>query len=350
MSNSPSLSFGVIGAGDIAALHAEELLKQPGVKIAAVAEPDAARRGAFASRFAVPVATADWKELLQDQRLNAVLILTPHHLHHPMVVAALKARKHVICEKPMARTVSECDGMLAEAASAGRGLYITHNVRNWFFPRTVMGRIAEGAIGRPTLGTFQWFTDEIARLDDPRHWKGTVDRSGGGVFIDGGCHVSDLGNAFFGPARRVAAAGRRLVAALPDRGEDNGAFIVDYVSGATGTFSLSFTNGKAYRGERFGAGMLADVWGTEGHLEGGYLVRDSTIHHFCHEHHPGADEVLHTAPQDPDRGIDGEFVRSILTGARPPVTAVDARNAVAVVEAAYRSLRSGAMEDVDWRS
>ena len=350
MSNPASLTFGVIGAGDIAALHAETLLSEPEVKIAAVAEPDGPRRDAFATRFKVQTATADWRELLQDQRLNAILILTPHHLHHPMVTAALKARKHVICEKPMARTVSECDGMLAEAASAGRGLYIAHNLRNVFFPRTVMARIAAGAIGRPTLGSFQWFTDEISRLDDPRHWKGTVDRSGGGVFIDGGCHVSDLGNLFFGPARRVAAMGRRMVAALPDRGEDNGAFLVEYASGATCTFALSFTNGKAYRGERFGAGMFADIWGTDGHLEGGYLVQDADMQHFCHEHRAGQGEVRHPVPEGVERGIDKEFVRSILTGAPPPISAVDARNAVAVVEAAYRSTRSGRIEDVDWRS
>jgi len=350
MSRAHPLGIAVFGAGDIAVRHAEALRVEPGVRLTAVAEPEAARREAFAARYGIERTAADYRELLRMEGVDAVLILTPHHLHHPMVLESLRARKHVICEKPMGRTAAECDAMLAEAASTGCSLYITHSLRCDFFYQTAMRRIGEGAIGRPILGSFRWFTDELVRLDDPRHWKGTVDRSGGGVFIDGGCHVADLGNAFFGRARRVSASGSRLVAALPDRGEDNGAFVVEYFSGATCAFALSFTAGRAFRRERFGAGMNADIYGTEGHLEGGYLLRDADFRRFCIEHRPGRDDVTYPPPREEDRTIDSDFVRSILTGAPPPVTAMDARNAVAVVEAAYRSLRSGRIEDVDWRS
>jgi predicted dehydrogenase len=350
MSPSATLSLAIVGAGDIASRHADALREENGVRLAAVAEPDAGRRTAFAERYGIKQAVADYRQLLRDETIGAVLILTPHHLHHPMVVEALRARKHVICEKPMARTVAECDAMLAEAASSGAGLYVTHSLRTDFFYRTASRRIAEGAVGRLVLGSFRWFTDEIARLDDPRHWKGTVDRSGGGVFIDGGCHVADLGNAFFGRARQVAAGGSRLVAALPDRGEDNGCFIVEYSSGASCAFSLSFTAGKAFRRERFGAGMNADLYGTEGHLEGGYLLRDTVFQRWCTEHRPGADDLRHPPPEGEDRVIDRDFLRSIREGAPSPVTALDARNAVAVVEAAYRSMRSGRIQEVDWRA
>jgi len=345
-----SLRIGVIGAGDIACRHAEGLRREPNVRLVAVAEPDPGRRMEFASRYGIERATADYRELLRGNGLDAVLVLTPHHLHQPMVVEALRARKHVICEKPMARTAAECDAMLAEAASSGAALFITHSLRCDFFYQTAARRIAEGALGRPVLGSFRWFTDEIERLDDPRHWKGTLDRSGGGVFIDGGCHVADLGNAIFGKALRVSAAGARLVARLPDRGEDNGCLLVEYASGATCSFSLSFTAGKAFRKQRFGAGMMVDLYGTEGHLEGGYLLVDDKFRRWCTEHHPGSEAIHYPPPEDEDRTIDRDFVCSILTGARPPVTAVEARNAVAVVEAAYRSMQSGRIEDVDWRA
>src|SRR5688572_15294489 len=115
MSPSTTLRIGVIGAGDIAVRHAEALRGEPGVRLVAVAEPDAGRREAFASRYQLERATPDYQQLLREDGVEVVLILTPHHLHRPMVVDALRARKHVICEKPMARTVEECEAMLAEA-------------------------------------------------------------------------------------------------------------------------------------------------------------------------------------------------------------------------------------------
>jgi len=348
MSGARTLSIGVIGAGDVAWRHIEGL-RGEAVRFVALAEPDRARREEFAARYGIGRAVADWRELLGSDEIDTVLVLTPHHLHHPMVVEALRARKHVICEKPMARNVAECDAMLAEAARSGRALHITHSLRADFVYQTVSRRIAEGALGRLLLGSFRWFTDELWRLDDPRHWKGTVDRSGGGVFIDGGCHVADLGNAFFGRALRVSAAGARLVAALPDRGEDNGAFLVEYESGATCVFALGFTAGTAFRREKFGAGMNVDLYGTEGHFEGGYLLRDMVFTRWCVERRSGSDPIQHPPPEGADHTVDRYLVRAILGGAAPPVTAVDARNAVAVVEAAYRSMRSGRIEEVDWR-
>ncbi len=349
MNRPASLTIGLIGAGDIASRHAEELRDERRVRIAAVAEPHAGRRAEFASRFEIPRQTGEYRELLSEPAIDLVLILTPHHLHLPMVLDSLKAGKHVICEKPMGRTLAECDAMLAAAASSGKKLFITHNLRGDFFYRTARRRIDSGAVGRLLLGSFRWFTDEIARLEDPGHWKGTVDRSGGGVFIDGGCHVADLGNAFFGRARKVAAAGKRLVASRDDRGEDNGGFIVHYDSGATATFALSFTAGKGFRASRFAAGMNVDLFGTEGHLEGAYLLRDEVLRRWCIERRPGVEPIHHPPPESSPHSNDGDFVRALLDGAPPPLTAVDARNAVAVVEAAYRSMRTGRIEDVDWR-
>ncbi len=349
MDKASALRIGVIGAGDVAAWHADGLLAEPGAKLVAVSEQDPERLAAFAGKYGIEHKATDWRELIKEDGVDVLLILAPHHFHHMMVVAALNARKHVICEKPMARNVAECDAMLNEATRSGRSLFISHSLRNAFFYRTARRLIDDGHIGRPILGSIRWFTDDIARLSDPRHWKGTI-TAGGGVFIDGGCRVADVANGIFGPARRVAASGQRLVVGLPGRGEDNGTFLVEYASGATCSFSLSFTAGMAFRKEKSGAGLIVDIFGTEGHIEGGFLARDAHISHYCMEHHPGSDEIYYQPPDgQEDRVVDRDFVRAILDGAAPPLTAVDARNAVAVVESAYRSVRSGRIEDVDWR-
>jgi predicted dehydrogenase len=347
--NKNPLRIGVIGAGDVAGWHADGLSAEPGVKILAVAEQDPQRLEAFEKKYRVERAMSDWRELLKIDEIDLVLILAPHHLHNTMVLAALRARKHVICEKPMARTVAECDSMLVEAGASSRSLYISHSLRTGFFFQTARSLIAAGRIGRPILGSFRWLADEIVRLNDPRHWKGT-DVAGGGVLLDGGCRVADLANGFFGPVRKVAAVSKRLMAGLPGRGEDQACFIAEYDSGASCSFSLSFTAGSAFRKERAGAGLLVDIFGTEGHIEGGYLVRDGSIHHYCLEHHPGSEEVYFEGPPGGEKVIDVDFVRSLLDGTPPPLTALDARNAVAVVEAAYRSVRTGRVEEVDWRT
>src|SRR5262245_19504257 len=102
------LKLGIIGAGDVAERHLEGLSRAGGVRLAGVAEPDPARRQAFASRHGVELAVGDYRLLLAAKGINTVLILTPHHLHAAMTCEALAAGKDVICEKPMARTAAEC--------------------------------------------------------------------------------------------------------------------------------------------------------------------------------------------------------------------------------------------------
>jgi predicted dehydrogenase len=241
--------------------------------------------------------------------------------------------------------------MLEAAARAGRRLLVTHSLRAEFFYRTVTRRLAAGAAGRLLAGSFRWFTDEQARLDDPGNWKGTRDRSGGGVLIDGGCHVADLGNAFFGRAARVQALGGKLVARKPEVAEDTAVFAVEYEGGALVSFLLSFTAGSAFRPPgAFAAGMTTELFGTAGHLEGGYLLRSGAWRRWVLEHRSGEPDVTHDDDGQSRPGdIDVALIRALRGEAPPPLTALDARNAVAVVEAAYQSLASGRAAEVDWR-
>jgi predicted dehydrogenase len=322
------------------------------VELAAIAEVDEARRTALARRHGIGLAVADWRLLVSSPRVDAVLILTPHDLHASMTVAALEAGKDVLCEKPMARTTRECDAMLEAAAGSGRRLYVTHTLRHDLFYLTAAARLREGALGRPLAASFRWFTDELERLEDPHHWKGTRNRSGGGVLIDGGCHVADLANALLGPARMVTALAGKLAARREAVGEDTAVFAVEYESGALASFLLSFTGGAAYRGAgSFGAGMLVDLYGSQAHLEGGYLLREGELRRWCTEHRAGV----------PDRTVDGgglasagdidvALVKALRGEAPPPLTALEARNAVAVVEAAYQALASQRGAEVDWRT
>jgi predicted dehydrogenase len=346
-----ALRIGIIGAGDVAERHVEGLVRAGGVVLAGVAEPVGERRRAFQARHGIDFGTADHRLLLSAKDVDAVLVLTPHHLHADMVVEALRAGKHVICEKPMAPTAAACDRMLEAARAAGRVLLVTHSLREDFFFKTAARRAAGGAFGRLIAGSFRWFTDELARLEDPGHWKGTRAESGGGVLIDGGCHVADLGNALFGRAARVSAFGAKLVARRAEVAEDTAVFAVEYETGALVSFLLSFTAGSSWRPPGgFAAGMFADLYGTEGHLEGGYLLRGGELRRFAVEHGTGAADTSHADDGGSRPGdIDVALIRALRGEAPPPLTALDARNAVAVVDAAYESLAAGRSAEVDWR-
>jgi predicted dehydrogenase len=345
------IRMGIIGAGDVAERHVEGLLRVGGVRLAGIAEPMDARRDAFAKAHGIEFTTGDYRLLLAAKDIDAVLILTPHNLHAGMAIEAFRAGKHVLCEKPMAPSLADCDRMLDESRSARRQFFVTHSLREDFFYRTASLRIAGGALGRLLGGSFRWFTDEEARLEDPTHWKGTKDRSGGGVLIDGGCHVSDLGNAFFGRATLVYALAGKLVARRPQVAEDTAAFAVKYESGAMASIFLSFTAGSSLRSPGgFAAGMTVDLYGTQGSVEGGYRIRDADWRRWCVEHRTGEPDVSHYYDGKALSGdIDFSIIRAMRGEAPPPLSALDARNAVAVVDAAYQSLATARAVEVDWR-
>ena len=275
-------------------------------------------------------------------------MLTPHDLHSEQTIAALEAGKDVFCEKPMALTIAECDAMLATAARSGQQLFVTHALRTTLVFERAWEQMSRGVLGRVTLGTFNWFTDELPRLEDPNHWKGTLDHSGGAALIDGGCHLSDLGNKLFGPARRVQAFAERLVVACENVGEDTAVFQVEYDSGTLASYALTFIAGSGMRPHDFACGIDIQLYGLQGHIEGGFRSRDGDRWQYCREHRTGKPDQFQENRTSDFGEVDTLLLRALQGTIDPPVTAVEARNAVAVVEAAYRSIETGGAVEVDW--
>lgn len=345
------IRVGIVGAGDVVGRHVEGLVRSPGVRITAVAEPIESRRVALARAHGIEFAVADYRLLLAAKDVDVVLLLTPHNLHAAMTVEALQAGKHVVCEKPMAPSLVDCDRMLDTAQAMKRELYITHSLREDFFYKLTVERTRSGALGKLLGASFRWYTNETARLNDPTHWKGTKAGSGGGVLVDGGCHVSDLANAFFGRARRVTALASKLVAQRPEVAEDTAAFSIEYESGALVSVLLSFTAGSSLCPPGgFAAGVQTTVHGSVGSMEGGFCLRGADFRRFCTEYRSGEPDQQHHYDGKAAAGdIDFAIFRALAQQGPPPLTALDARNAVAVVEAAYESIDTGHTADVDWR-
>jgi predicted dehydrogenase len=200
------VGWGLIGCGDIARRRVAPALRElENCELVAVSRADAARAEAFAAEFGARRWHADWHELLKDTEVEAVYIATPVHLHAEQAIAAAEAGKHVLCEKPMALSVDECDRMNAAAEASGVRLGVAYYRR--FYP--VVERVAEilrsGEIGVPVVAQMNAFERFEPGPDHPRRWLLDKKLSGGGPMFDFGSHRIEVLLNLFGPPSRVQA-------------------------------------------------------------------------------------------------------------------------------------------------
>lgn len=338
------IGVGIVGAGAVAAGYIEFFQQHPHTELCAVAEVNPATRDSIAQRYAPRLLTADYEGLIESEEVDLVVVCMPHDLHCPVVMAALGSGKHVLCEKPLAVSVRESDEMLNAAYRNGARLFVSHNMR--FGARVIKLKeiIENGSLGRPFLAAFSYLGNEVARMSDPANWKCDLKRAGGGVLLDGGCHMTDVLNACFGRAKTVQALGGRLVVDVPSKGEDNVGVLIEYDSGVLAQLTASFTVCNVG-----GPGLILgmNVFGTDGSVFSTYNSHGLQEHMDLYRVE-GKERLDLSKVAVPDK--NQHFLDCLLTGREPLVTALDARNAVAVVEAAYESMRTGRRVEVDWRN
>ena len=200
------LSWGLIGCGDIARRRVAPAFRDlQSCRLIAVSRANFDRAESFAKEFGASRWYRDWREVITDAEVEAVYIATPVHLHAAQAVAAAEAGKHVLCEKPMALSVAECDRMITacDANNVKLGVaYYRH-----FYP--VVDRIRQvlrsGEIGKPVViqvNAFERFNPEPS---DPRRWLVEKDLSGGGPMFDFGCHRIELLINLFGRIEETVA-------------------------------------------------------------------------------------------------------------------------------------------------
>jgi predicted dehydrogenase len=213
---SQNLRVGIIGAGRPAHRHAEGYRAAGGFQLAAVADPLNSRRSALAEQFSIGRICNDAEEILDDDTIDVVSVCLPNDLHAPVVAAALKAGKHVICEMPPAQGLSDAKKIAAAAEKSGKTLLYAAQRRFGGAEQAAQQAIAKGYIGevrhvraswmrtRGTPAGTGWFTDKS--------------RSGGGALLDLGAPMLDLAWWLMGqpePRGAFAVAANHLA---PDEG------------------------------------------------------------------------------------------------------------------------------------
>ncbi len=194
--------IGLIGAGNIARLHARAYNDAPNAELYAVCDVDEERMQQRRTEWGATTGYTDYRELLADPNVDAVEIITPHYLHAKMGVAALEAGKHVSMQKPMATTVAECDTLIAAAKSSDRCFRTFENFQ--YYPPIVRAKelLESGAVGEPLSIRMKVITGTKEGWEIPYErwsWRFDPAKGGGGrIMLDYGSHMFALAIFFMG--------------------------------------------------------------------------------------------------------------------------------------------------------
>jgi len=331
------LGFGIVGAGVIAATHAQAIAQVPGAWLAAVTDTslDAAKRLAETHGGA---AEPDLAALVARDDVDVVTVCVPSGLHADVGVAAAHAGKHLVVEKPIDVTLAAADRLISAASSAGVKLTVISQHR--FDPGVVELRrlIEDGALGTLLLGeaSTKWYRTQA--YYDSGSWRGTWALDGGSL-LNQGVHYVDLLLACMGPAVEVAAITATQTHQIEV--EDVALALLRFRTGAVGTIvsSTSVFPGFAQRLEISGTG------GTVVIEDGQIISRGLAGESPAAQAPDGQAGDPPAGASAPDIGIAShvaqiaDFVEAIEQDREPSATALDGRAALEVVLAVYESAR-----------
>jgi predicted dehydrogenase len=247
------MRFGLIGCGEIGELRAKALEAMASHSLVAVSDIDTVKARNLATRCGAHV-VGDWKSLCEYE-LDAVIVSTPPSTHAEISTAALNSGKHVLCEKPLARTEHECREMIQAAEEAGRLLATGFNYR--FYPSIRKSRelLESGVIGK--LDHIRSFTGYSAS-DHNHEWLHDHSVMGGGTMWDNGIHLIDLTCYFLGDVVEIKGFTTSNVWNF-EGCEDNGFALVRNKDGRVASIHTSWTEWRGYR-------LLLELYGTKGYI------------------------------------------------------------------------------------
>ncbi len=229
------IKWGVIGSGGIARRRTipEGFAKAGNAQLTAVFGTNAATNRAVASEFGARAASSLDDLLASD--IDAVYVASPVQAHHDQVLACAKAGKHVLCEKPLGRTVAEAKAMAAACKKANVQFGPAFMMRFQSQHQEAAKIIHAGHLGKPVYARAQlscWYPP-IAGA-----WRQDPALGGGGSLIDMGSHCIDLLELFFGPVRAVSCLTHRAVHSYAS--EDSAVVLLQFANGALGSVDTFF--------------------------------------------------------------------------------------------------------------
>jgi predicted dehydrogenase len=220
-----NLRVGVVGMGWAGETHLKAYLQVPGVEVVAVADPREDRLAQLKNAYNLPGIYADYRELIERDDLDIISVATPNYLHEPVAVLALQSGKHVLCEKPLARTVAEGEAMVKAAIECDRVLEVAFNHRQRGDVQVLKQYIDSGGLGRIYNARAYWM--RRTGIPGMGGWFTSKEQAGGGPLIDLGVHVLDMALYLMGEPEVEAVSGMTYAELGPrgrgSRGDRTGA-------------------------------------------------------------------------------------------------------------------------------
>ena len=183
-----TIRWGLIGASNIAREHVINAIRVNGGEVLSVMSANAARANDYAAANGIPSATDRLDGLLERDDIDAVYISTTNELHRDQALAAAKAGKHILCEKPLALDLADAHAMVDAAKAAGVVFATNHHLRNAGAHRSMRAAIAEGRIGRPLAARV---FHAVYLPPFLQGWRINKPEAGGGVILDIAVHDAD---------------------------------------------------------------------------------------------------------------------------------------------------------------
>jgi predicted dehydrogenase len=319
------MRVGVIGAGAIGRSHVSRLARgEAGTELAGVADARPAAAAAVAAEHGADAMTVE--EMLRRPDIEAVVVAVPSGLHAEVGIAALEAGRHVLLEKPIDVTVRAADKLLRAEARTGRILTVVSQRRFAAENQLIHRLLREGALGTVAAATVEVALWRSQEYYDSGAWRGTWALDGGGALMNQGVHLVDLSLWLLGETEEVFAHTGRLAHGGIEV-EDTVTISARMHGGAQLTF-LATTS--AYGELPIRMAVMGD--------RGSVVTEAERITRLTTREGTALPELELV---DQQRAQLADFVAAVRTGGRPLVTASQARAAVAFIEAAYESGRTG---------
>lgn len=335
-----TLRVALVGAGQVANVHLQALGETSAVDVVGIYDQDGDRARERASAAGIPRVYGSWDELLADGAVQCVGVLLPHDLHEQFTVEALRAGKHVVCEKPLGQSIGEMDRMLRAAADAGRTLLPVHNRVYSHAVERLQEIVAAGQLGQVILAQTTGF--EGPRTVGVRPWLATK-RGGGGVLMAQAVHPAYALRWILGDVARVSCQFGDLKV-VDMTAEDTAIATLKFASGAVAEMTATF--GIAHG--PFEHSIV--LHGREGYAQLGVATRNPEQRFGLQVISPklfGDTELHHVEIPTPDvsatsfRRMWEDYARGLTEGAPTRVTGKDGKRAVEIILAAYRANETG---------
>jgi predicted dehydrogenase len=340
-----AIGFGIIGCGMISRFHAKAVAGIRGAKVVACQDAFPGAADKLAAELGC-TAYHDLDAMLADPEVDVVTICTPSGLHMEPAVAAAKAGKHIIVEKPLDITLARCDAMIAAAKKAGVVLSTIFPSRFHESSQLVKQAIDKGRFGRLTMGDayVKWFRTQ--EYYDSGAWRGTWKLDGGGALMNQAVHSVDLLLWFMGPAVEVSAYTATLAHQRIEV-EDVAVATVKFANGAIGVIEASTAT---WPGELKRLEISGDA--------GSAIVREEDLAVWKFAKETKADEAIRQkmasrtqtggGAADPKAiGHHGHMLQfqdvlaAIKKGKQPLIDGPEGRKAVELILAIYKSAETG---------